>query len=303
MKDTNLVNGLDGKKILDVTCGSRIIWFDKQHPAAVYCDIRDEECTAIWKSTNRDSERTCIIHPDVQCDFTDLPFPDNSFALVVFDPPHLQRVGENAWMRKKYGKLGEGWPDMLRDGFRECMRVLKPDGVLIFKWAETQIPAADVWKAIGEKPLFGHHSGKKSQTFWGCFMKLVGELMNDQDFVSAITGNTGNSGWRNMVPQVDSSDFPTQWVPSAYECSIIDAQAKEIENLRGQNRQLMLERNYVMSIIADVRKAGKTWMCQYCAHCKGIVSGMADCDSKKLCVMPYSQFELKRPEPLEVGKC
>lgn len=176
MNNTNLVNGLDGKKILDVTCGSRTIWFDKQHPAAVYCDIRDEECTAIWKSTNRDSERTCIIHPDVQCDFTDLPFPDNSFALVVFDPPHLQRVGENAWMRKKYGKLGEGWPDMLRDGFRECMRVLKPDGVLIFKWAETQIPAADVWKAIGEKTLFGHHSGKKSQTFWGCFMKLGGEL-------------------------------------------------------------------------------------------------------------------------------
>lgn len=62
--------------------------------------------------------------------------------------------------------------------------------------------------------------------------------MNDQDFVSAITGNTGDSGWRNMVPQVDSSDFPTQWVPSAYECSIIGAQAKEIEKLRGQNKQL-----------------------------------------------------------------
>lgn len=176
MNDQDLVNGLDGKKILDVTCGSRTIWFDKQHPAAVYCDIRDEECTATWKSTNRNSERTCIIHPDVQCDFTDLPFPDNSFALVVFDPPHLRRIGENAWMRKKYGKLGENWQAMLRDGFAECMRVLKPDGVLIFKWAETQIPAADVWKAIGEKPLFGHHSGKKSQTFWGCFMKLGGGL-------------------------------------------------------------------------------------------------------------------------------
>lgn len=73
----------------------------------------------------------------------------------------------------------------------------------------------------------------------------------------------------------------------------IEAQAKEIEKLRAQNGQLM-------SIIADVRKAGKTWMCQYCAHCKGIVSGMADCDSKKLCVIPYSQFELKRPEPPEV---
>ena len=80
----------------------------------------------------------------------------------------------------------------------------------------------------------------------------------------------------------------------------IAALQKEIEKLRGQNRQLMLERNYVISIIADVRKAGKTWMCQYCAHCKGIVSGMADCDSKKPCIMPYGQFELKRPEPPEV---
>ena len=93
-----------------------------------------------------------------------------------------------------------------------------------------------------------------------------------------------------MIPQVDSSDFPTQWVPSAYECSIIDAQAKEIEKLRAQNGQLM-------SIIADITTAGKTWMCPYCAHCKGIVSGMADCDAKEPCVMPYGQFELKRPEP------
>lgn len=86
----------------------------------------------------------------------------------------------------------------------------------------------------------------------------------------------------------------------ANQSTHIAALQQEIEKLRGQSRQLMLERNYVMSIIADVRKAGKTWMCQYCAHCKGIVSGMADCDSKKLCVMPYSQFELKRPEPPEV---
>ena len=86
----------------------------------------------------------------------------------------------------------------------------------------------------------------------------------------------------------------------ANQSTHIAALQQEIEKLRGQNRQLMLERNYVMSIIADVRKSGKTWMCQYCAHCKGIVSGMADCDSKKPCVMPYGQFELKRPEPPEV---
>ena len=160
------------KKILDVTCGSRTIWFNKNHPAAVYCDRRREEMYGVWKSTNRDSRRACIVDPDIQCDFTDLPFEDNTFSLVVFDPPHLNRVGENSWTYKKYGRLEKNWPQMLHDGFLECTRVLKPEGVLIFKWAETQIPAAEVWKAIGQKPLFGHHSGKQSRTFWACFMKL-----------------------------------------------------------------------------------------------------------------------------------
>ena len=165
------------KKILDVTCGSRSIWFNKNHPAAIYADKRKAEMYGIWKSGEGQSERSCIINPDVQCDFTDLPFEDNSFSLVVWDPPHLRIVGDNAWLANKYGSLDENWPEMLHDGFRECMRVLKPDGVLIFKWSETQIPAVEVWKAIGEKPLFGHHSGKKMNTFWACFMKL--EELND----------------------------------------------------------------------------------------------------------------------------
>ena len=156
------------KKILDVTCGGRSIWFDKQHPAAVYCDRRDEEFVNI---TGR-AKRTCAVHPDVVCDFTDLPFSDDTFSLIVFDPPHLKNISENSWMRKVYGSLDDNWPQMLRDGFHECMRVLKPDGVLIFKWSEAHIPAEQVWAAIGEKPLFGHHSGRKMNTFWGCFMKL-----------------------------------------------------------------------------------------------------------------------------------
>lgn len=161
------------KKILDVTCGSKSIWFDKENPFAVYCDIRKEEHSGVWKNHNGDTERKCIIDPDIQCDFTNLPFDDETFSLVVFDPPHLTKVGQNAWLAKKYGKLGEDWPEMLRDGFNECMRVLKPDGVLIFKWSNYDIPAQEVWKAIGRKPLFGHHSGKRSLTFWACYMKGV----------------------------------------------------------------------------------------------------------------------------------
>lgn len=162
---------IDGKKVLDVTCGSRSIWFNKHHPAAIYCDRRNEVHHNIWASGTGKSEHVCIIDPDVQCDFTDLPFPDNQFNLVVFDPPHLIRAKDTSWLVKKYGLLDEHWPQMLHDGFSECMRVLKPDGVLIFKWSEHDIAAEKVWKAIGHKPLFGHHSGKKMNTFWGCFMK------------------------------------------------------------------------------------------------------------------------------------
>lgn len=160
------------KKILDMTCGSKSIWFNKNHPAAVYCDKRRESFT-LYFGKLRTNPRKCIVDPDVQCDFTLLPFPDASFALVVFDPPHLTGAKETSWLVKKYGKLDETWPQMLHDGFAEGMRVLKPDGVLIFKWSEYDIPAERVWDAIGQKPLFGHHSGKKSGTFWGCFMKGV----------------------------------------------------------------------------------------------------------------------------------
>lgn len=163
------------KKILDVTCGARTIWFNKDHPAAVYCDKRRECGTKIWESADGKKERFVTVDPDLQCDFTNLPFRDNSFPLVIFDPPHLTHGGETSWLVRKYGRLEDNWPEMLRDGFRECMRVLKPDGVLIFKWSEYNLPAEAVWAAIGQKPLFGHHSGKQQQTFWGCFMKIIEE--------------------------------------------------------------------------------------------------------------------------------
>ena len=160
------------KRILDMTCGSRSIWFNKHHPAAVYCDKRTESMEMAFGKAHTSVHRLDV-DPDIVCDFTTLPFEDDSFDLVVFDPPHLIRAKETAWLVKKYGKLDENWRQMLHDGFSEGMRVLRDGGVLVFKWSEYDIPAADVWNAIGRRPLFGHHSGKKSTTFWGCFMKGV----------------------------------------------------------------------------------------------------------------------------------
>ena len=48
-------------------------------------------------------------------------------------------------MAEKYGELDrKTWPDDIRKGLAECFRVLKPDGVLIFKWNETDILLREV---------------------------------------------------------------------------------------------------------------------------------------------------------------
>lgn len=160
------------KLVLDATCGSRMIWFNKNNELAVFVDKRELDCEAIWTSGNGQATRYCTIHPDVIADFTDLPFEDNTFYHVVFDPPHLIQGGDNSWMVKKYGKLNKNtWKQVLHDGFSECMRVLKPYGTLIFKWNETQIPVRDIIAAIGMEPLYGNRSGKKGKTHWMAFIK------------------------------------------------------------------------------------------------------------------------------------
>ncbi|MEX9566041.1 class I SAM-dependent methyltransferase [Morganella morganii] len=155
------------KPILDMCCGSRMFYFDKENPNVLFCDIRRERHILC-------DGRELDINPDVIADFRNLPFPDKSFEMVIFDPPHLVRAGENGWQRKKYGALDkESWRDDLSKGFGEAMRVLKPNGILIFKWNETQIKTSEVLALTDYKPVFGHPSGKRSNTHWVTFMKEV----------------------------------------------------------------------------------------------------------------------------------
>lgn len=150
------------QRVLDACCGSRMIWFDKNNDDALYMDNRqltDFLCDG----------RTLNVSPDIVADFRNMPFDDNAFYLVVFDPPHLIKAGENSWLVKKYGKLGQDWKEDIRKGFNECLRVLKPNGTLVFKWNEEQISLKEVLVAIEHKPLFGN---RRSKTHWLVFMKL-----------------------------------------------------------------------------------------------------------------------------------
>ena len=172
----------NNKPILDACCGGKMFYFDKHDHRVLFQDIRRME-------TKLCDGRHFEVNPDIQADFTDMPYQDETFFMVVFDPPHLLRNIDNSkfadiyegshpkssptgYQQIKYGALQNAdWREMLRKGFIECFRVLKHGGFLIFKWNETDIKVSEVLKLTPEKPVFGHISGKRSNTHWICFMK------------------------------------------------------------------------------------------------------------------------------------
>lgn len=152
-------------KILDVCCGGKMFWFDKDNPLVEFCDIRREDMELC-------DGRPFSVNPDTICDFQNLPHDSDSFDMVVFDPPHLNHTaGNNSWLVKKYGKLDKDFKTQIGKGFSECFRVLKDNGFLVFKWNETDIVVSEILKCCDFKPLFGHKSGKQQKTHWLIFSK------------------------------------------------------------------------------------------------------------------------------------
>ncbi len=149
-----------------------MMWFDRNNADVVFGDRRHETLVVTDRSHgNASGTRTLRIEPDTMLDFRALPYADGSFHLVAFDPPHLVRAGPKSWLAAKYGKLSEDWRSDIRDGFSECLRVLSPDGVLVFKWNETQIRVNEVLPLAPIAPMFGQVSGRKGMTHWLVFMK------------------------------------------------------------------------------------------------------------------------------------
>ena len=157
------------KPSLDPMSGSRMFYFDKNNVSVLFGDIRDE---SYWMS----DYSKLVIHPDQQLDARELPFADNSFHLVVLDPPHLYNCGKNSDLGKSYGVLNKAtWETDLKQIFDEAWRVLKPNSTLIFKWADKDITLNHLLYVLGREPIFGDKktSGRKLDTrrFWLVFFK------------------------------------------------------------------------------------------------------------------------------------
>ena len=138
-------------RILDASAGKRAVWYDKNNPLTTFIDIRPE------------------VNPDLVMDSREMNFPDHSFDLILFDPPHLN-CGKNSIMGKRYGSWSQAHitDTIIRTG-NEAHRVCKPDGLMIFKWNDHDIPVNKILPLLSKwRPLFGHltKDGPGSKTYF-----------------------------------------------------------------------------------------------------------------------------------------
>lgn len=163
------------EEILDATTGGRTIWHEanKHNENTLYIDRREKE-----PGFHGQEGRTYGVQPDEIQDFRDLPYADESFNLVVFDPPHdvteagMETLG--GYVQKKYGALhAETWQADIEAGFDELWRVLKPGGTLVFKFSNRAVPFREVLALAPTDPLFGTMTKKTSrcENRWFVFYK------------------------------------------------------------------------------------------------------------------------------------
>ena len=162
---------LKNKFILDACCGARQMWYNKNHPNALYIDIRKEEKGFIPNQKNVE------VNPDIIADFTKLPneIKEHKFRLIVWDVPHFRARKLTGDLLKKFGGLNpETWQYDLKKGFNELWNILDDYGVLLFKFSDYHIKFKEVMNLFLEKPLFFNrmNSKGKTQTKWFCFMKI-----------------------------------------------------------------------------------------------------------------------------------
>jgi SAM-dependent methyltransferase len=106
----------------------------------------------MWKGTGLlpyrvDVSREMSPEADLIADCRDLPFAENSFDVVAFDPPHLPAaaasVNSSGIERHQYGlnadgdyRQGDNINPLFADFLREARRVLSPEGIVIAKIAD-----------------------------------------------------------------------------------------------------------------------------------------------------------------------
>ena len=195
-------------RILDATAGKRAVWFEKQYPDAVYIDVRPDGDT-----------RNLL----VDCRRTD--FENGSFDLIIFDPPHMN-CGPKSQMAARYGHwLTADIRDLVRDAFVEFHRLLRPDGLVAFKWNDHDTPLERILAPVsGFDKLVGVPTAVRtkhsSTTYWVLMRRVNGRSWQTNLSTTGPSEPTGSTSVThqqfstNSSPRSETSTSTTSVAPS-----------------------------------------------------------------------------------------
>jgi hypothetical protein len=175
--------------ILDAGCGNRAMWLQKNHEQILHIDI----------------EKHLQRKPDLFASNTNLPFPNECFQTVFFDPPFCWNNSTHPLFSfPNREKLWKKYPNIREDSYppqyygieryktrsqlvkylyvaqKELYRVLKPDGCLWLRWCNMASMTHHHVLGIFEnwtQMLFHEigsskrNTGGKTESFWFMLMK------------------------------------------------------------------------------------------------------------------------------------
>jgi len=174
--------------ILDATAGNRSIYTFKHSQNIIYLDRQKE----------------LKIKPTIFADDMFLPFKDSVFDMIIFDPPHqwttkgttsipvysipqgkkhamlLGVKGHTYYGIEQYSSKTE-LIKYIYNAQKEFKRVLKDDGVLLFKWCEVEIKVNRIlgvfqdWRELMRLPIKSPFQvAGVQQTYWVMMEKKRG---------------------------------------------------------------------------------------------------------------------------------
>jgi len=163
--------------MLDATAGNRMMWKHKNPPDTIFLD----------------KEVRLRIPPDIFAVWENLPFRNDVFNCVIFDPPHSVKRGVNSYFNED--PKGGRWYGAFRNKMHfltsmvkassEFLRVSKR---LCFKWYEGDLslwnvlPLFSGWKKIFESYTTGRGIGRK-RTYWVTFIRSSLSKVNRNELV------------------------------------------------------------------------------------------------------------------------
>ena len=158
------------KPVLDATAGNRHMWGDNKHLDNVVF---------------MDKEPNLRIPPDIIATWDDIPFPDDYFHCVIFDPPHVfsetSMYNQDPQARPHGANKIPGWYGAFKSR-REAVKQIYEAQIefarvaprMCFKWNEASMKLQNVLSLFTcwniQFIVSAPHRGKKPRTWW---VKLV----------------------------------------------------------------------------------------------------------------------------------